>query len=230
MNGYWVHIFIALVLFFPKIELARDLRHNPVTPFAVNEPVTEFEMKVLAEINSARTNPESVIPHLERQESLFRGRVLYIPKQTPFLTVEGFPAVDEAIGVLRQAPKAQSLRISDGLVKAAKTQLADLLENPELGHTGKDGSNLSRRLDRIGISGKAGENITYTPLTARQVALKMLVDDGVKSRHHRENLLNPIFRLVGIGCEQYKNRRYICVIVFADKFVKSDPAKRLRQY
>ena len=195
-----------------------------------NTSISEFEQEVVNELNVARTSPTSIIPHLQKYESLFRGRILYIPKQTPFLTVEGFPAVDEAIDVLRKSPKAQSLKLSDGLVKVAKTQLADLLEKPELGHTGKDGSNLSRRLDRIGVPGKAGENITFTPLTPKEVALNMIVDDGVKNRHHRDNVLNPLFRLVGVACGKHKNRRYICVIIFADKFVESEPSKRLREY
>lgn len=192
--------------------------------------ISEFETDVLSEMNKTRTTPTSLIQSLEKQQFQFRGRILYVPKQTPFLTNEGFPAVDEAIRVLRESPKAQSLTISEGLTKVARTQLNDLLEDPNLGHTGKDGSNLSGRLGKIGIAGKAGENITFTPLNPAEVVTKMIVDDGVKNRHHRENVMNPIFRLTGIACEKQKNRRYMCVIVFANTFTEVEPAKRLRKY
>jgi len=230
MRCSWVYS----VLVFALVLSANAFSASGINPSTLqvspDPPISEFEQEVVNEMNVARTDPTSVIPHLQKYEALFRGRILYIPKQTPFLTVEGFPAVDEAIEALRKSPKAQSLKVSEGLVKVAKSQLADLLEKPDLGHTGKDGSNLSRRLDKVGIVGKAGENLTFTPLTPREVAINMIVDDGVKSRHHRDNVLNPLFRLVGVACEKYKNRRYICVIVFANKFVESDPSKRLRSY
>lgn len=225
MRWFWIS-FLCLVSASLNTSATSNTSFNPQKL----PNTSDFEKEVVEEINSTRINPTSLIPDLEKREMLFRGLIMYPPKQKPFLTVEGFPAVDEAVKFLRKTPKVQSLKLSEGLVKVAKAQLSDLMENPRLGHFGKDGSDLSKRLDKIGKAGKAAENITHTPLTPKEVVINMIVDDGVKSRHHRQNVMNPQFRLIGVACSKKKNLRYVCVIVFAEKFEVGDPSKRLRKY
>jgi uncharacterized protein YkwD len=76
------------------------------------------------------------------------------------------------------------------------------------------------RISRVGkIEKIASENINYYDDNPRQIVIRMLIDDGVPTRTHRKNLLNPDFKQIGIGCGQTKkDLKPICVFVFADNF------------
>ncbi len=191
-------------------------------------PDDSFEKRLLLEMNSARTSPEEYLKKLERQKTFISGKVLSIPGRPRFQMSEGIPAVDGAIEALKSTASLGELQISKGLMKVARAQFSDLRENPSLGHYGKDGSDLTARLNKFGVPGLASENITNWEQTPEQVTLAMLIDDGVPGRHHRENALNPKFKLVGASCGKINDLKFICVVVFADKF--DDGVKKSRSY
>ena len=143
MRWLRVQLLFFIILLVTAVAIFQTHTRSSKAAFSQAVETSDFEDEVVNEINAVRIEPTSAVSYLEKRETLFRGLIMYPPKQTPFLTNEGFPAVEEAIAFLNKAPKAQSLRISNGLVKVAKAQLADLLEKPELGHFGKDGSDLS---------------------------------------------------------------------------------------
>ncbi len=180
-----------------------------------------LEYEILDEVNSARKHSTWYAEKLRHRKTHMKGKVAYLANRLPFQTSEGISAINEAIEVLEMMKAVEVLAYSDDLAKAASAQLADLKENPDLGHTGKDGSSLSMRFKKFGIEGKAGENITYRDLTPTQVTISMLVDDGVASRQHRKNVLNPDYRYLGADCAAAKDSRYVCVVIFASK----DPGK-----
>ena len=181
-----------------------------------------IERAVLDEINLLRKNPQDYIKYLEEYKKLFKGNTVYLPTYVRFETSEGTAAVDEAIEFLKTAPAAPLLSFSNGLNKAAAQQLADLIENSSLDHAAKDGSNLGARLAKYGAVGsKSGENISMFAELPRNMVLFMLVDDGVKSRMHRKNLLSPNFKVVGISYGKGKTGEGLCVLDFADSFNES---------
>ncbi|MCB1025901.1 MAG: CAP domain-containing protein [Acidobacteria bacterium] len=187
-----------------------------------------FEKRLLAELNAARSSPNEYLKKLEHQKTLISGKVLSVPGRPDVLMNEGIPAVDGAIEALKSTTALGKLKISSGLMKVANAQFSDLKEDPSLGHYGKDGSDLTARLNKFGVAGGAAENITNWETTPDQVSISMLIDDGVPGRHHRQNVLNPKFSLFGASCGKVNSSKFICVVVFADKFVEG--GKRLRSY
>lgn len=192
---------------------------KPISPAQQEVILSAVEDAVIKEINEARNNPKKYIEYLEEYRKLLTGKVLHLPNQTPLVMIEGAPAIDDAISDLRKMPKLDDFKNSRGLNRVAKKHLEDLIENPKLGHKGKDGSLLDQRLLRYGLVGLAfAENISYKISIAREVVLAMIVDDGVKSRSHRKNIFSPTFKMFGIACGTAKDSTAMCVAEFADDF------------
>lgn len=175
----------------------------------------EIEKAIFAELNIARTNPKVYIDYLEEHKKLFIGKRVNYPEYM-METFEGTKAVDEAISYLKNLPKLGPLSFSDALSKPASIQLTDLLENPSLGHRGKDGSNLPKRLSRFGIKPLShfAENILQDVTLPRRIVLLTIIDDGVRDRGHRKNLFDKRFNQVGIAYGLRKNMG-TSVLVFA---------------
>lgn len=193
--------------------------NKPIPPAQQEVILSAVEDAVIKEINEARNNPQKFIGYLEEYRKSLKGNVLHLPNTTPLVTIEGAAAVDDAINDLKKLPKINDLKNSRGLNRVAKNLLEDLIENPKLGHKGKDGTLLDQRLLRYGLVGLVyAENISYRISVAREVVMAMIVDDGVKSRSHRKNIFNPSFKLFGIACGTAKDSTALCVAEFADDF------------
>ena len=181
--------------------------------------LSAIEDAVIKEINEARNTPQKYVGYLEEYRKALKGKILYLPNSTPLAMIEGAPAIEDAINDLKKLPKLDDLKNSRGLNRVARSQLEDLIENPNLGHKGKDGSLLDQRLLRYGLVGLVyAENISYKISVAREVVLAMIIDDGVKSRSHRKNIFSPSFKLFGIACGTAKDTTALCVAEFADNF------------
>ena len=138
------------------------------------------------------------------------------------LTFEGTKAVDEAIKFLKSTPKLEPFQYSNGLAKPAKLQLNDLMENYSLGHIGKDGSNVPKRVARFGKGGKLyAENIMNMFSNPREIVMQLIIDDGLKGRGHRKNIFNKTFKHVGVAFGYGPKNDPISVMVFADSFVET---------
>lgn len=187
--------------------------------------LSTFELGVIKEINLARTHPQKYQNKIEEQKKYLRGKIMIVPNQPRFLTFEGAAVMNEAIRYLGKVSGLKPFIFSKGLSHAARHQLKDLKENPDLGHTGKDGSHFSQRMAKFGKVGKAGENITYTDKTPEQVVLRMLIDDGVEPRNHRKNVLSMYFTKIGVACGEGKKSGFICVVIFAERFETTNKNK-----
>ena len=193
--------------------------NKPIPPAQQEVILSAVEDAVIKEINEARNNPQKFVGYLEEYRKSLKGNVLHLPNSTPLVMIEGAAAIDDAINDLKKLPKINDLKNSRGLNRVAKSHLEDLIENPKLGHKGKDGTLLDQRLLRYGLVGLAyAENISYRISIAREVVLAMIVDDGIKSRSHRKNIYNPSFKLFGIACGSAKDKTAVCVAEFADDF------------
>jgi hypothetical protein len=181
-----------------------------------------LEREIVTEIDRLRTHPQSYIGPLERRQYEYDGTRLTLAGQGYEFTVitkEGWPAVEEAIQVLRTTLPQPALKVSEGLSLAARDHARDQAGRQHVSHMGSDGSTFIERMSRyLQNVDSAGESITVggVPL-ATEVLQKSLIDDGIKSRPHRLDLLSKDFSLIGVACERQAYFGFICVIEFASQ-------------
>jgi uncharacterized protein YkwD len=105
--------------------------------------------------------------------------------------------------------------VNQGLALAALDQVAWQGPRGEVGHRGEGGSSPFDRVARHGVRPRlSGEVIDYGA-DGLQAVIDLIVDDGVASRGHRHNILNPNFRQVGIAIGPHRQYGTMCVIDFA---------------
>jgi uncharacterized protein YkwD len=99
-----------------------------------------------------------------------------------------------AINAARGAAGVEPLRASVALMSAASWQSQVLSHAGIIDHTSPDGSTLVERLARARWHGSAaGEDLAIAPSPASAVAM------WLQSPGHRENLLSPTVRTIGVG-------------------------------
>jgi uncharacterized protein YkwD len=173
--------------------------------------------EVLAALNRARTDPAGFAAVLQQYRARMQGKRYLKPGTTQawIITQEGTAAVDEAIAVLRATAPLPPLSVNQELALAALDQVAWQGPRGEVGHGGQGGSSPGDRLLRHGVRKHMwGENISYGA-DGLQVVVDLIVDDGVASRGHRNNILNPEFRQVGIAIGPHRHYGTMCVMDLA---------------
>jgi len=181
--------------------------------------LTRMEREVIRELNYARTRPAEYAKHLIQLREYYSGVLLKQPNKIPVRTNEGVAAVDEAIQYLQRVAPVSGLKSSIGMSLAARDHVVDQQKSGQTGHTGGDESEPFERLERYGVwDGISGENIAYGDESARMIVMQLIIDDGVPSRGHRENIYNPEFRIAGTAIGTHPVYRTMCVITFARKF------------
>lgn len=181
--------------------------------------LSPFERELFGEINTLRTNPKLYATYLDDYKKLFKDNRLYLPNRLPLITMEGLKPVDEALSLLRSMAPLPAYASSEGMSKAAKERLDDMIKSGVIGHRGSDGSTPNSRLDKFGRWDKTvGEAIAYDVGTAREVILSLLVDDGVGNRGHRKNLLSTDFTVIGLASGESMKPHSSCIIDFAGAY------------
>jgi uncharacterized protein YkwD len=185
--------------------------------------VARLEEEIVREMNLARRDPRIYAGFLERMKPYYVGTLFKPPNATPVQTEEGISALNEAIRFLRSASSAPPLSLSRGMSLGAKQHVRDQGPRGGRGHQGSDGSDVADRVNRYGTGRYIGENISYGDATAREVVLSLIIDDGVPSRGHRENLFLPGFHFVGVACGDHAKYGIFCVINYAGHYVEKSP-------
>lgn len=183
------------------------------------QALSEEERRVVEEMNLARKDPGAYARHLEALRPLYHGELLKLPGQVPERTHEGVRALDEAVAYLKSARPLPPLKIADGMSQAARDHVNDQSRSGKTGHIGGDESRPYERLERYGNwEGLSGENIAYGDDTARMIVIKLIIDDGVPSRGHRDNIFSPEFRVCGVAIGPHPVYRTMCVITYASGY------------
>ena len=216
------------MLKFAKILLAINLLFFLITcPGCTQNRGTEtdknriaLDKEILKELNLARQHPKKYATFIEQERPYYVGKFIKRPGEITIITNEGVSAVDEAIRFLKKVNPVAPLNYSAGMSRAAMDHVQDQGRKGTFGHRGSDGSQPADRVSRYGKwLETVGENISYGRDVARDIVIGLIVDDGVPSRGHRNNIFNPQFRIVGIACGAHKTFGTMCVMNFAGDFV-----------
>lgn len=213
----WVTLFLVSVFHFGFVNYNPSDNLNTAANAGYLSPL---EKELVYEINLFRSNPPAYAEkYIKPLAKSFKGKLMYYPDELPLKTEEGVKAVNECLASLKTASPVQLLYPSQGLSKAARDHVKDQSKSGRIGHTGSDNSNFEKRIDRYGTWGVSiGENIAYGCSSARQIIIYLLIDDGVKDRGHRKNLLKGEFKMIGVASGKHPEYDYMHVMDFAGAF------------
>lgn len=177
-------------------------------------------------MNLARAEPQAYVAFVEEYKKYYDGNRLTIPgRKKSLVTVEGVPAVDEAINFLRNQKSLPPLAASKGLFLAAKDHAHDLASKNLSGHQGSDGSMPDARVERYGDwEGSIGETVAYEVSTARLLVISLIIDDGTPNRGHRRNIFDPSYKIAGISIAESASNGTRCVVDFVGGFKEKSGA------
>ncbi len=160
----------------------------------------ELSSQVLREMNHARMAPQEYAALLESRMA----------------DSHSSSAVAEAVRFLRNSRPLPPLLSSEGLSAAAMMHVA---ENGPSGATGH--GNAFGRMSKFGrYDGPAGENIDYGRHDARGIVMRLIVDEGVRSRGHRANIFSRSYRVAGVACGGHARFGAMCVMDFASSYLE----------
>ena len=182
--------------------------------------LSDVERQIIIEINRVRTDPARYArDYLVPVRRYYKGKLLSYPGRTPIRTSEGVLPLDECIRQLLATKPVGALAPAKGLTLAARDHARDQGKTGGTGHTGSDRSTPDVRMNRHGAwDVSAGENIDYGDAVARQIVASLLTDDGVPSRGHRKNLLDPSFKVVGVAVGPHPVYGRMCVVDLAGAY------------
>ena len=214
--------FVLLLLPASVGTRAQQLALSPSSSYAA------LEQDIVREINLARTRPAEYAAFIEQLRPHYSGREFRAPGRIALMTEEGVGALDEAARVLRSTKPMTALEVSQGMCSGAKELAAEQGGSGATGHKGADGSFCEQRVERFGAwVAPIGENLSYGGESARERIISFLIDDGFASRGHRNRLLSPNFKVVGVACGGHKLGA-VCVITLAGGFTQKPAAGQPR--
>ncbi|MFT5224411.1 MAG: hypothetical protein ACI8XX_000154 [Polaribacter sp.] len=204
----------------PLIVILLSTSTVPLPSIAQSDYLSALEKEVLAQMNLARTNPKEFSKAIIKYRSYYDSQgMVHIPGEITLGTNEGVEAVDEAIRALAEQSPIAAIKPSKGMSAGARDHVKDQGPKGDTGHSGSDGSDPFTRVNRYGEwDVTAGENISYGADTGVGVILQLIIDDGVPSRGHRENIFNANFLVSGVACGSHKVYRHMCVINYAGSY------------
>ena len=104
----------------------------------------------------------------------------------------------------------------EGLMKLADGHANDLARkkaNPS--HTSTNGETFQYRMTKAGIKSCAAENMSFGPANTVLALVLLYIDEKLPDLGHRKNLLNPSFRIMGVGVSKYPGDMVMVVQDFA---------------
>jgi uncharacterized protein YkwD len=187
-----------------------------------SRPLSSVEEDVITEINAARAHPDAYASLLETWKPFYQGRRIVVYHdgiEEVELTEEGLPALEEAITTLRATHPLPALQVSQALCRSARDLAEAQGPTGQVGHVGADGSDPMQRARRYFARPKLiGEALSYGRDGGKDVVRHLLVDDGVKNRGHRKNLLDARFDFIGVACGPHTVYGTMCVIDLGAQF------------
>lgn len=207
----------CLILLLAEMTFASEVWDPDLDTGRTSIFLSEVEKDLILEVNKARANPAAYAEeYLVPMREYFNGKLYQEPGGLLYQTNEGLGALEECIRVMNAQKPLDVLLPSEGMTRAARDHVEDTGPEGIIGHVGSDASTFDERISRYVIwESLIGENISYGEGSAREIVIQLLVDDGVASRGHRDNLLTESFEYIGVAIGRHSGFDHICVMDFA---------------
>lgn len=185
----------------------------------------ELVQGIYYELNQLRTNPTTFAERMEVEltQQFKTNNARHRTGSVPVLTREGLQAARSAIDFVKDHKPIGGLAWSEGLARAAQSHVNDTGPLGIVGHTGSNESTLG---DRLALFGKwsecIAENLDYSSVDAFETVVSFLVDDGLQTRPHRNAIMNPRFKKLGVGAGPHSEYKSVFCVVLAGEFVEKD--------
>ena len=184
----------------------------------------EFAHKIFEEINCLRECPKEFAEKMKNEFKHYKeNNVRHRPGTVPLYTREGINAIEEAYHEVLKVHQLSHLEWSHGLSCAATDHCIDTGRLGIVGHIGSQETSLQGRIERYGKwSGSVIEALDYGSITAFEVVMSLIIDDGLTTRPHRKAILNPSFTKIGVGAAAHTEFKTITCIIFSVNFTQND--------
>jgi len=180
--------------------------------------LNDEEKNLILAMNLVRSNPPLYADlYVKPFMALYENNKIHYPDGTIIVTNEGLAPVRDLYSELKHTKPLPPLKPSSGLSKAAASHASYQSKNGQIGHEGQGG--MQKRIEKHGDwSGAIGENISYGYQSGHEAVLSLLIDDGVKNRGHRKNILSPDFKTAGVSINTHPKYNWVHVINYAGGF------------
>lgn len=184
-----------------------------------------IENEFLLEINNARQNPSYLIPFLEDRIKYFDGSIYKPNNGTPIQTNEGVSGINDAISFLEKLKPLPKYEKNVNLTKASKRHMDDIGKNGLSDHYGSDGSDPTSRINMyVDFNSFHGEVIDFGSDSGLESLLCLVIDDGLKSRGHRNQIFNKEYKYIGVSAGSHIQMDTCLVADFVDE-INNDKRK-----
>ncbi|CDW89935.1 UNKNOWN [Stylonychia lemnae] len=178
--------------------------------------LNQIDQDILEFTNKIRANPKEMIPHLEKILATFEGDVMYIDGQIGIQTNEGPAAVQEAIEFAKTAAPVGTLTWNDQLARCSQDHVEDIGPKGLTQHESSKGEGLMAKVSKhFQVNGMVGENLSFGQSSGIDVVLQLVIDDGVASRGHRNNIFQSKFGKLGCFSGQHSGYETMTCLVYA---------------
>ncbi|WP_303918175.1 CAP domain-containing protein [Draconibacterium sediminis] len=212
-----IRIVLFLIALALTVSATGETKNRTLNTAADVNYLSELEKEVIYEVNLFRSNPSAYAEkYIAPLAQYYEKKILHYPGDKSIMTQEGVSALRECVRFLKNASPAPIVYPDKLLTKAANDHQKDQAKTGRTGHIGKDRSDSKVRIERYGKwQVRIAENIAYGNTSARQIVIFLLIDDGVKNRGHRANLLQADFKKIGVACGTHPRYSTMCVMDFA---------------
>lgn len=154
--------------------------------------LTPSEKQMILEINFVRCHPATYATILSAELSKRSA-------ENGGLEPDEFVALEEIIERLKKMKALAPIHPAECITRAAQKHGADMKAHGFVAHDGTGGSGPGERMKKAcGDILSSGENIGGGDESIRIKVIKLLLDDGISGRGHREILLDPQWTHVGV--------------------------------
>jgi hypothetical protein len=187
--------------------------------------LSDVEKNLVLAMNLIRHDPVKYAKqYVHPRIQYYKGNMYNAPGRIPMRTQEGVGPVKELYRELLKAKPLPLFYPSEGISKGSRDHAHYMKENGKTTHDGQGG--MSARVSRYGEwVGGLSENLQWGTSNAHEAIMSLMIDDGVKNRGHRINMMNPGYKKVGVAVADHPKWRVSYVINYANDFIEKSSSR-----